>query len=230
MRNKGFTIVEMIVVITIISILAALGTVQMLRSEAIARDKERADDVSAINLTFQDVYDNGHIEGNIVASGDASVTSAVVMGYPSTAIAMSAYSASAQTTTILQNIRLDALKSPYLASSAVSPTFSLVPATSNAGLDNTALTAGGVSLGTNNDVYVYQPLDSNGTVCKFATGDVTTGTGTSATTGKAASANQIVEAPRLANNCVKYNIFYFSEGQNAIIKVQSQKSSSDGLY
>jgi len=230
MREKGFTIVEMVVVIAIIGILAALGTVQMLRSEAIARDKERSDDVRAISLTFQDVYDNGNIDGNIVASGDPSVTSAVVMGYPSTAIASSSYSYDSQTTTILQNIRLDALKSPYLAASATPPTYSLVPATSNAGLDNTAKTAGGVSLGTSNDVYVYQPLDSNGTLCKFATGDVTAGTGVSSTTGKAASPNQIVEAPRLANNCVKYNIFYFSEGQNAIIQLQSQKSSSDGLY
>lgn len=230
MKNKGFTIVEMILVIAIISILAALGTVQSLRSAMIARDKERSDDVRAISLTLQDVYDNGNIEGNIVASGDGTITSAVAMGYPSTRLLSSTYASDAQTTSIIQNIRLDARKSPYLASNATSPNFSFVLATTNADLNNTNKTAGGVTLGTTNDVYVYQPLDSTGALCNYATGLVSSGTGTSATTGKVGSASQAVIAPRLADNCVKYNIYYLSEGGSGIIKVTSQKSSSDGLY
>lgn len=229
MNNKGFSVVEMILVIIIIGILASFGTVQMLRSEAIARDKERADDTSAISLALQDVYDNGNIDGNTVASGDVSITSAVVMGYPSTTLLSNANTDS-QALTIFQNIRLDALKSPYLASGASYPTFSMVAATSNADLDNVAKTAGGVTLSKSNDVYVYQPLDSNGALCRFATGNVGSGSGNSATTGKAGSASQAVLAPRLVDNCVKFNIFYFSEGEDGVVKVQSQKTSSDGLY
>lgn len=228
MKNKGFSVVELALVIVIMGILLSLGTVQMMRSQAIARDKSRADDVRAISMTFQDVYDNGNIEGVIIPSGDAAVNDAVAMGYPSTRLLTS--TAHAQTTTILQNIRLDALKSPFLMSTAVVPTFSLVAATSTADLNNTSLTAGGVTLGKNNDVYVYQPFDSLGALCVYATGNVATGAGNSATTGKAGSEDQSRIAPRLVNNCVRYNIYYYSEGQEAIIKVKSQKSSSDGLY
>ncbi len=230
MKNKGFTIIEMIVVIAIISILASLGTVQALRSQMIARDKERLDDVRAISLTLQDVYDNGNIDGNIVASGDASITTAVAMGYPSARWLSSAAASDAQTVSIIQNIRLDARKSPYLASGTTVPNFSLVPATTNADLNNSNKTAGGITLSTSNDVYIYQPLDSNGALCAYATGLVSTGTGTSATTGKTGAASQAVIAPRLADNCVKYNIYYLSEGGNEVIKVRSQKTSSDGLY
>lgn len=230
MKNKGFTIIEMIVVISIISILSALATVQALRSQMVARDKERLDDVRAISLTIQDVYDNGNIDGNIIASGDSSITTAVSMGYPSTRWLSSAAASDAQTVSMIQNIRLDARKSPYLASGTTVPNFSLVAATTNADLNNTNKTAGGITLSTSNDVYVYQPLDSAGALCAYATGLVSTGTGTSATTGKTGAASQAVIAPRLADNCVKYNIYYLSEAGNEIIKVRSQKSSSDGLY
>lgn len=230
MKNKGFSVVELALVIVIMGILLSLGTVQVLRSQTVARDKSRADDVRAIGITLQDVYDNGSVDGTagIVSSGDAAVTDAVVMGYPSTKLITT--SSGAQAATIFQNIRLDALKSPFMMSNATTPAFSLVAASSNSDLNNTTKTAGGITLGQSNDVYVYQPLDSLGSLCLFATGNVTTGTGTSATTGKAASATQVIIAPRLVDNCVKYNIYYYSEGQESIIKVKSQKSSSDGLY
>ncbi len=230
MKNKGFSIVEMVLVIGIIGILAALGTVQSLRSQMVARDKERLDDVKAISLTLRDVYDRGNLEGNIIASGDGSITSAVTMGYPSTRLLSSNSASDAQTVSIIQNIRLDARKSPYLASGTTAPNFSLIAATSNTDLNNTNKTAGGITLSTSNDVYVYQPLDSAGALCAYATGLVSTGAGISATTGKAGSSSQAVIAPRLADNCVRFNIYYLSEGSNEVIKVQSQKSSSDGLY
>lgn len=230
MRNKGFTVVEMIIVITIIGVLASLATVQMLRSQSVARDKERADDVKAIMINLQDIYESGQVDGSIIASGDLSVTTAVNMGYPSTRMLDSVYIGTAQATGIIQSIRLDALKSPFLHSGAASPNFSLIAATSNADLNNTNKTAGGITLGTSNDVYVYQPLDANGALCVFATGLVSTGAGTSATTGKAGVNSQYVIAPRLIDNCTEYNIYYYSEADDLVIKVESPKTSSDGLY
>ncbi len=230
MKNKGFSVVELIIVITIIGILASLATVQILRSEFVARDKERLDDVRSIAINLQDIYESGQIDGVNIASGDPNVTNAVSMGYPSTKFLSPSYVYSAQANGIIQSIRLDARKSPYLPSAAVSPTFSMVAATSSVDLDNTALTAGGITLGKTNDVYVYQPLDANGALCAYATGLVSTGSGTSATTGATGSGSQVVIAPRLIDNCVKFNIYYYSEADNIIIKVQSAKSTSDGLY
>ena len=229
MRYKGFTVVEMVVVITIIGVLATLATVQLLRSETVSRDKQRADDVASINLTLQDIYDTGQVENSIIDSG-VGVTNSVPMGYPSTQLVNSAYMSLSQASSILQSIRLDARKSPKLHSTAVSPSFSIVAATSTADLDNVAKTAGGITLSTTNDVYVYQPLDSNGALCLYATGLVSTGAGTSATTGSVGSNGSHVIAPRLADNCVRYNIYYLSESQDMIIKVRSKRISSDGLY
>ncbi len=230
MRYKGFTVVEMVVVITIIGVLASLATVQLLRSETVSRDKQRADDVTSISLTLQDIYDTGQVDDSIIASGDVSVTNSVPMGYPSTQLVNSSYMSMAQASGILQSIRLDARKSPNLHSGAVSPSFSIVAATSTADLDNGAKTAGGIALSTTNDVYVYQPFDSNGALCLYATGLVSTGAGTSATTGKVGINSSHVIAPRLADNCVRYNIYYLSESQDMIIKVRSKRISSDGLY
>ncbi len=231
MKNKGFSVVEMVIVITIIGILAGLGTVQMLRSQAVARDQERADDTRSIAINLQDIYDTGQIDGEIIASGDGTITSAVNMGYPSTALLNPPASSASQANGIIQSIRLDALKSPYLPNSATSPNFSMVAATSTADLNNTNKTAGGITLGKTNDAYVYQPLDANGALCAFATGLVSTGVGASATIPtKTGSTSQAVIAPRLVDNCVKFNLYYYSEANDTIIKVQSAKSTSDGLY
>ncbi len=222
MKNKGFSVVELIIVITIIGILASLATVQILRSESVARDKERADDVRSIMINLQDIYDSGQIDGSIIASGDGSITNAVAMGYPSTKLLDVTYVNTSQANGIIQSIRLDARKSPYLASSATSPNFSIVAATSTADLDNSAKTAGGITLGKTNDVYVYQPLDATGALCGYATGAVATGVG--------GSSSQIIIAPRLIDNCIKFNMYYYSEANDTIVKVQSAKSTSDGLY
>lgn len=227
--KKGFSVVELIMTIAIIGILASLATVQTLRSQMVARDSERADDVRAISIYFQEIYNKGQPDGNVIPSGDAGVTTAVPMGYPSTSLQTIS---DTQTTAIFDGLDIAALKSPKMPSSVVAPNFSLIKAVSTADMDNSTATktAGGVSLSASNDVYVYQPLDANNALCQFATGLVSTGIGVSATTGKTGVSTQQVIAPRLANNCVKFNIFYYSEIKEIIIKVQGARNSTDGLY
>ncbi len=56
MKSRGYTIVELIIVITIMGILISLGTVGMLKSQANSRDSERKADIDAIALHLESFY------------------------------------------------------------------------------------------------------------------------------------------------------------------------------
>ncbi len=213
MKQRGFTVVELLVVIVIIGILVSLGTVQLLRSQPVARDKARADDISTVALALEGVYQNGQLDSNIIPSGNGSVTNATPMGYPSTALITA--TSDPQTIGILGNIDERALKSPRVLGGAVSPNFSLTAATNN------TATPWASAPSASNDVYVYQPLDASGALCQFATGNSATGVG--------GSASQQVIAPRLIDNCVRFIIYYYSEAKNAVQTVTSTGRSANGL-
>lgn len=210
---RGFTIIELIVVIVIIGILTTFITIQLAHSQLAARDEVRKNDASIIASTLEGVYQSGQLDGNIVPTGDGSLLNAVPMAYPSTALITTPNDSQSQA--IVGTIDPNVLKSP------LKKTFSLVAATSNAGTSGS--TAGGITLGASSagDVYVYQPLDINGTLCQFATGNVTLGTGGVAT--------QVVIAPRLKDNCVKFVIYYYSEASSSIKSLASLNSGLNGL-
>lgn len=59
MNRRGFTITELIIVITIMGILLVLGVVNLRGSQAQARDDERRSDIEAIGLNLESFYSTG---------------------------------------------------------------------------------------------------------------------------------------------------------------------------
>ena len=212
MRNniKGFTIVEIIVVIVIIGILGTLAGSQVLRSQLVARDKERENDVKIIASTLERVYMTGQLDGAAIPSGDPLLTTAVPMSYPSTLLISS--TTDAQTKAILGAIDPNAMKSP------IKKAMSLVGATSNAGVTSSTTAAGKtINATAADDVYVYQPLHgSDDSLCPNA---------------NTSNASQSVIAPRLAaaNPCDKFKIYYFSETSSTIKVLVSKNDQVNGL-
>lgn len=130
----GFTIVELIITLTIMTILMTLATVNLSDSLARARDEERKTDVTNIILFQETAYNRSTTRSYF---HNASVASpALIEAY-------------------YQNIDRNNLRSPDV----VSPNYSLVIATNN------VQTAAGVTPRPTKTTYVYQPIESDGSLC-----------------------------------------------------------------
>ncbi len=211
--NKGFTIIELSVVLVIIGILTTLVTTQLLRGQLVARDKERENDVKIIAGVFEEVYKSGQIDGVPIPTGDPAITTPVPMAYPSRWVLDST---DAQSRAIIGAIDPNALKSP------LKKILSMVVASNDVGISGS--TAGGrtIAADSTNDVYVYQPLQyQDSDLCLSAN-----------------SPNppyQKVIAPRYINttgasrNCYQFKIYYLSESTNSIKTFTSKYSDLNGL-
>jgi prepilin-type N-terminal cleavage/methylation domain-containing protein len=58
--NRGFTVVEVLITITIMAILLGLGTVGLRSALANSRDAERASDIATLARGLEGYYDNGN--------------------------------------------------------------------------------------------------------------------------------------------------------------------------
>lgn len=141
MYRRGFTVVELIIVITIMGILLVLGVVNLRGSQISARDAERKADVEAIALHLESFYTNGR---------DGSTT---LGRYPSTGLVTSPAATSIQTN--LRDIDLKSVMAPGITD----PANTLIIAT------NTTQTTAGILPQPTIDQYIYQPLQQDGTLC-----------------------------------------------------------------
>jgi prepilin-type N-terminal cleavage/methylation domain-containing protein len=205
-RQTGFTLVELIVVIVVIGILMTFIGVQLTHNQLVARDQERANDVTIITNTLERVYQTGQLDGTMIPTGDGLLTNSTPMGYPSTALTGSPNDTQSQA--IIGAIDPNALKSP------LKKAMSFVEASSNAGISGNSVGGKTINGNATNDIYVYQPLTNAGTLC---------------TNANSLNTNQIVIAPRLIDACVKYTIYYFSEASAAIQSKTSMNSGNNGL-
>ncbi|MCY1528056.1 hypothetical protein D9M68_631470 [compost metagenome] len=137
-HQRGFTLVELVIVITIMSIILVLGVVNLRSSQVTARDQERKTDVENVMRGLEGFYINGANNAR----------------YPSTYI-----SESTTTDTFVQDalrkIDLKSLQAPGVATG----TRSFVSAT------NTDETTSGVRPIPTITSYVYQPFQPDGTLC-----------------------------------------------------------------
>jgi len=135
MSRRGFTIVELIITISIMAILLTLGTISLSGSQANARDSERKTDIENITLHIETYYKSG-LNGNYE-----------VGRYPSTNFV------GQETTTAIPDIDPKSLIAPGQSSS------SFIAATNN------VQTTDGISPQPTINQYVYQPLQQSGDLC-----------------------------------------------------------------
>lgn len=145
MNKKGFTIVELIITITIMGILLTLAIVNVTSSQISARDSERKSDIETIALAMESYYDSNDSSHNgpyDMAGGS----------YPATIN----ISDDTNFATALPGIDPRVVRAPGVSTSQPK---SLVVATNN------TQTTGGVSPSPTTSTYVYQPIKKDGSLC-----------------------------------------------------------------
>lgn len=154
MKRSGFTVVELVITITIMAILLTLGVIGLRSTQMNARDSERKGDVENIVTYFESFYTNPP-----KTSWSQSEASGVTgNSYPSTV--------NIATITSIRKLMPDLDPSALYAPGAdIEGTMSLVAATSF------IETEGGVQPQPTIDTYVYQPINKNGSPCSSATTD-----------------------------------------------------------
>lgn len=135
MNRRGFTVVELLIVITVMGILLILGVVNLRGTQVSARDTERKTDIETIGLQLEIFYKSG------------TDNSTVIGRYPSTALVEN-------TASIQENLRDADLKS-FIPPGANSADDGFVMSA------NSIQTTGGVLPQPTTSTYVYQPLQQN---------------------------------------------------------------------
>jgi len=144
MKRNGFTIVELIVVISIMGILLILGVVNLTGSQVSARDSERKTDIENIAV---------HLESYYISNSNPDSESG---SYPTTTM-MNSLDAQQL---ILPDIDIKSLVAPGAPSSSIT---SLVTATNN--IQTIAGVLPQPQSSSSQNQYVYQPLMQNDTLC-----------------------------------------------------------------
>lgn len=154
MMRRGFTVVELVITITVMAILLTLAVVGLESTQVNARDSERLADVEAIALNLENYYRNE--DPNIFLSAWGYMGSNFV----------------ANTTELKQKLPDLDLKNVYAPGKAEPDPISLVPAAESGTVITNESTVSPQPSKTN-DVYVYQPIDRFGYLCddNFTSGE-----------------------------------------------------------
>lgn len=138
MNRHGFSIVELIVVITVMGALLLLGVINFNGAQVNSRDSERKADIESIASYLETYYESGNDDSTSFGIYPSVEASTGLIG---------------NETTFFRDLDTDAIKSPGLTSS------SLIYAT-----NNTQTIAGILPQPTINQ-YVYQPIATDGSLC-----------------------------------------------------------------
>lgn len=142
MKKSGFTIVETIIVITVIGILMILGVVNLNQAQINARDTERKTDIKTIAYFLEDFYLYG--SDAIQSSGQ----------YPSVDTTNGLIG---RETTYFRDFIVTSISAPNIKTS------SLIAATNN------IQTIDGILPKPTVSQYIYQPIATDGSLCNSLT-------------------------------------------------------------
>lgn len=168
MKKRGFTIVELVITITIMGIILTLAVVSLSSSQVTARDNERKSDIEALAAQLEAFHQSG-------TDGSTSIGR-----YPSTVVTSNNL---ANLQNNLRDIDLEIATAPGAASAITS----FIAAT------NATQTTAGVTPQPTISQYVYQPLQTNNTLCTTE-----------------------------SQECRKFNLYYRLEGDNTVYMVTSK--------
>lgn len=161
LRRRGFTIVELVIVMVIMAILLVLGTVSFSSVQLKARDNERKTDIAVIARGLEVRYK----DGNPVVTAPSYVARG---SYPSTmemqhilgvnqATFTPAQITGGYATTALPGTQLTTFLPPGISSGG----FNII-CTSSCGA---AANYSAIAAITTKDTYVYEPVNTSGNIC-----------------------------------------------------------------
>lgn len=142
--RRGFTIVELIITITIMGILLTLAVVNVGSTQTKARDEARKSDIESIASNLESYYISGTDNSTNFAR------------YPSTGLTGSV----SNITSNLRDANIDSFLPPGTTDAAVT----FVSSTNTGSAPSIQSTSGVLPQPTINQ-YVYQPIRSDGSVC-----------------------------------------------------------------
>jgi prepilin-type N-terminal cleavage/methylation domain-containing protein len=153
-RGGGFTLVELMITITIMVILMTLATVNLLSAQAGGRDQERQTDIGAIDRGLEVYYLNGNPYANVPKGY-----------YPGGQEVTAAASASPPFSNFLEGVSTTSYEAPDLSAASsfgVDPNYTTSAPGSNA--DGSYSDAQARTLIATRP-YLYQPLTRSNTFC-----------------------------------------------------------------
>ncbi|NTW61531.1 type II secretion system protein [Candidatus Saccharibacteria bacterium] len=151
MDRRGFTIVELLIVLVVIGTLLIMGVVNLREAQANSRDTERRSDVETIASYLDTYYKTGYNYGTTTAGA-----------YPSTYLTDPIGSGGGGVEYI-KAVLVDVRESSLEAPSMINIIDTFVSATNN---DQSTT---GVTPQPTINQYVYQPIDKNGSLCMGTT-------------------------------------------------------------
>lgn len=216
-HRNGFTVVELVITITIMAILMTVGVVALRSTQVNGRDEKRKSDVANIVLGLQSFYQETRPDYGFYGEGNS---------YPNTA----AIATESTLRDLVPDINASSLRAPGVAPS---DPISLIAAT------NAVETTAGVLPQPTINTYVYQPLASLATKgpllmncfainpgsnehgCMLCDGSLAYGSVVTMNPDGSSSV-PFTPNPTTKQPCYRFNLFYRLEGDNTVYKMMSK--------
>jgi prepilin-type N-terminal cleavage/methylation domain-containing protein len=183
-KSRGFTIVELVIVIIIMGILLVLGVVNVTSSQANARDKEREADTGTIVKGLETRYNRGNpvVSASYVKSGSyPSVNEILHAEGKNPDAANLPNTGTIYITDLLPGTDTNSFYPPNTGKPTdMATTFKVICSTSCSTMNAEDPTQISAALGGSKSVYVYEPITAANQVC-------------------------------INSICVRYNLYYLEE-------------------